>query len=421
MNLDSKETPRLKQALFELNRGGISKYYKFDVNQTISMKNLKKMIVAAANISKQGLKFFHKGEEYTDYDDFNMLELFPDTQMVEFEVRVPMCLEEEPQSIELKFGAYCESHNYKYPYFYCYDCKKSICSICQNNGHKTHNYIEKYDYLQSSRNLVDSIFQGVKDTLDEPNPELKSVQTLRDRIKLEFFPQLFEMLNKLETKLLEVSDFFCENEKLSSSNMQQNVSLMKNHCSEGLDKLKSEINIEDMMVNEDIFLTFDKKFKEIASEKIRVFNDTRKFEELKKAESSITHFVENMYKELFETINKWLQIGTFNELKSIIAGNSVNLVSREEIITKLLSDVKIKTLQSHSKYVDTPSKNNLSFPSVSGGVNKLLSFPSETREESKKEIPLLVPSLLAEESRPPIRELKGNKTLIFLYFKTSFF
>jgi hypothetical protein len=414
MNQDSKETPRLKQALFELCRGGISKYYKFDVNQTISMKNLKKMIVAAANISKQGLKFFHRGDEYTDYDDYTMLELFPDTQMVEFEVKVPMLLEEETQNIELKFGAYCEIHNYKYPYFYCYDCKKSICSICQNNDHRNHNYIEKYDYLQSSRNLVDTMFQGVKDTIDEPDSELKSIQTLRDRIKLEFFPQLFEMLNKLETKLLEVSDFFCENEKLSSSNMQQNVSLMKNHCSEGLDKLKSEINIEDMMVNEEIFLTFDKKFKEIASEKVRVFNDTRKFEELKKAEANITTFVENMYKELFETINKWLQVDTFNDLKTKIACNSVNLVSRDEIITKLLSDVKRKTLLSNSKLLETPSNlaNNLNFPSVGGGINKLLSFPSESKEQSKNENPLLVPSFLSEEYRSHIEVIKGKSFYI---------
>ena len=38
------------------------------------------------------------------------------------------------------------------------------------------------------------------------------------------------------------------------------ISLKKN-CGEGLDELKEKICIEDMMLDEEIFLTFDKKFK----------------------------------------------------------------------------------------------------------------------------------------------------------------
>ncbi len=389
MNPDSKELPRTRQALFVLYQNSNAKYYKFDVNQTITIKNLKKMIVAAANIGKNSFRLFHKGVEYTLEDDSSLLELFPDLQLIEFDTQLTISHDEEFESnIELKLGKYCDVHNFKYPYFYCYDCRKSICSICQNNEHKTHNYIEKYDYLQSSRNLVESIFHGVKSFLDGTSIEEKTIHSLRQKISSQIFPKLRDMLSKLEVKLLEVTDSYCENEKTSYSNMQQNVGLLKNHCTEGLDKLKSEISIEDMMLDEDIFLTFDRKFKEIASEKYRVFNDTKKFQELKGIQDGINSFVDNVYNELLQIMEKWLQVGTYNDLKARIEGNSVSLVSKEDIFTKLLSDVKRKTT---SKLLVTPGRPSTNLDLPSAGTGKVLTFPSHSgkgKKSSGKMLPL---------------------------------
>ena len=389
MILDQVENTRLKQALFVLNKNGNPKYYKFDVNPNIPLKNLKKMIINAANLSKNGLSIFFKGEEYSQYDEVKLSELFADIQVIEFEVSQSQLTDNNPDSIKLKFRQYCEKHDYKYPYLYCYDCTKSICFQCQVEGHNSHVLIEKYDYLQSSKNLVESVFSGINNYIEEANTELKSIQTVQDRIKIEFFPQLVEMLHKLETKLIEVTDFFCENEKLSSSNMEKNTGLMKTYISESLEKLKKEINIEEIMINEDIFLTFDRKFKEVSSEKNRIFNDAQKLSEMRKSQESILVFVENMYGELYDTINKWLNLGTYTDIKSKIASNSITTVRKEEIEHKILSDVKKRDTIKKTKTGETPGKN-ASFWSGVSDVNRQLNFPSALKDESKLDTPIRV-------------------------------
>ena len=74
-----------------------------------------------------------------------------------------------------------------------------------------------------------------------------------------------------------IIDFYLQKENGNFKTMQNNILLLKNNCAEGLDKLKSEIEIEDMMINENIFLTFDRKFKEIACEKKEFEDDVEKF------------------------------------------------------------------------------------------------------------------------------------------------
>src|SRR3569833_1126499 len=103
------ELPRIRQALFIVDK---NRSYKFDVNQTITIHGLKKMIVAAANLGKNGLRVFHKGTEYTEMEDSTLVELFPDLQLVEFTLQIVYVSEEErDKHIKLKLNGYCEKHN----------------------------------------------------------------------------------------------------------------------------------------------------------------------------------------------------------------------------------------------------------------------------------------------------------------------
>jgi len=350
----SGDLPRIRQVLFILDR---NRNYKFDVNQTVTIRSLKKMIIAAANLGKTGLRIFHKGIEYTSYDENNLLDLFPDLQLVEFTISLVHLTEEEKEShIRVRFGRYCPVHNFKYPYFFCYDCKQSICSLCvQSPDHKSHNFIEKYDYLQSSKNLVESIFWDLKDTSETSKLDPQVVEELRSRIKVKLFPVLTEMVMKIELKLLDLVEFFNENEKISNSNMQSNVILLKQHCSEGLDKLKNEIAIEDMMMDEEIFLTFDKKFREISSEKNRIANDGKRREEMKTNLNSILTLVDTIYNDIFSFLEKYLKSKVYEEVKSKVTETSVGVISREDIFNKLLSDIKKrrKHILTESKYDGT--------------------------------------------------------------------
>ena len=161
----SQDLPKIRQTLLMLDT---SRQYLFDVNQNVTIRNLKKMIAAAANIGKVGLRIFHEGIEYTDRDPEHLDDLFPNLQKVIFDLRLSY---EHPEDLEklinLDQMTYCPEHNGKYLSFYCYTCDKSICTECLKNKHKGHKMTEKYDYLQDSRNIIEKHFHFLKKVVDE--------------------------------------------------------------------------------------------------------------------------------------------------------------------------------------------------------------------------------------------------------------
>ena len=262
----------------------------------------------------------------------------------------------ETSDIKLKFGRYCSKHNFKYPYFFCYDCKSSICSQCLQQGdHKLHNYIEKYDYLQNSRGLVEQIFQDLN--LHPGEFDDKAVFEIKNRIKTVSFPLLKDLLSQIEGKVCDTLDHFWESEQVSYSNLQQNVGLLKSHCTEGLDKLKDQIAINELIADEEVFLTFDRKFKEIASEKIKIQKDNLKYEEFRRLMTVITVFVEKIYSEIYTFLQKYTISVPYTEIKTKITENIITLVSKDDIFNRLLSDVKKKGFQRSASKFDLDSQN----------------------------------------------------------------
>jgi hypothetical protein len=358
--MNSNLQPRIRQVVFIFDK---TKNYKFDVNNTVTIKGLKKMIIAAANLGKSELRVFHKGTEFTQYDDSTLDELFPELPLVELTLSIHLLSEEEREThLKVRLGNYCLKHQFKYPYFFCYDCGKSICSLCLQSGdHKNHHYLEKYDYLQSSRNLVETIFYDMKELLSGRKLDLKEVEELRTKVTNEFFPTLHELINVIQGKMIDLINFYVDSEKTSYNNIQQNVGLLKNHCSEGLDKLKSEIAIEDMMIDEEIFLTFDRKFKDISTEKVRVIKDSSKFEELRKSLQYVCSVIETNHKDIYAFLERHANITLYDDIKAKISENVVSVVSKEDIFNKLLSDIKKKNgkLLSSMKHGETPKSGIL--------------------------------------------------------------
>lgn len=376
------DLPRIRQALFILDK---HRNYKFDVNQTITIKNLKRMIIAAANLGKSGLRVFHRGVEYTEEEDSTLNDLFPDMQLVEFTITIVYVEEEEKeQNVKLRLGAYCPLHDFKYPYFYCYDCQKSICSLCVRSAdHAGHNFIEKYDYLQSSRNLVESIFHDMNHLLNGAKHENKAeVEELSKRTNSILWPKLYEMLNKIEMKLQDLIGFFLDNLAASFGNIKQNVVLLKDHCAEGLDKLKTEIEIEDMMLDEDIFLTFDRKFRDISSEKIKVVNDAKKYDDLNGSLRVIVGVVETFYHEIYEFLDKYVNHKVYNDVKTAITDNQVGLVNKEDIFARLLSDIKKRG--GHSRHPQTEKKPTGVTETPKSGILRAIFKEFETEGKSPR-------------------------------------
>ena len=153
------ETSRIRQLVILID----NKVYKFDVNSQISLKNLRKIVSAAANIGHKVFKFYQNNKEINAPDITTIDKLFPKDKIIEINVCSIKEIGPEPISINIKQGLSCKLHLYKFPYMYCYNCSISICSMCvQSEEHINHNIIDKHDYLQNSEILVTNIFQDMK-------------------------------------------------------------------------------------------------------------------------------------------------------------------------------------------------------------------------------------------------------------------
>jgi hypothetical protein len=379
------EFPKIKQVVFIVNKQHTS--YKFDVNSTITIRNLKRMLVAAANLGKAGLRVFHEKIELTDKDEYKLNELLPDLSTYEFHIMTDEANRDE--SIELRLGAHCTLHEYKYPYFYCYDCCKSICSQCLTSvEHTGHNFIEKYDYLRNSRDLIESIFSEMNIVLHGAKTEQKTeFDELRKKLRTLIIPQLNDICNKIGNRILDLIDFCFDEFQSSTKNIQQNVDLLKIHCSDGLEKLKSEIAIEDMMLDEEIFLTFDRKFKDLLNfQKMRIEKDSKKYQGLNNSFKGFFSNLEHYYKDILEFLDRYLNHKIFTETRTQIGEQHVNVVNKEEVELRLFPPTETKPKYTRSFSSVKKPKNIPQSPSVNTDFNKVITnnFQIETPLNSNR-------------------------------------
>jgi hypothetical protein len=249
-------------------------------------------------------------------------------------------IEEFDDLIKLKLSdKYCPLHFSKYPYFYCHTCKKSICSECAKSGqHKNHDIKEKYDYLQSSQNLVKNIFGNVSDW--NPESEDKYYLKLKDKIKFKHFDSLVKILKEIEGKLISLVDDFIKKNKKNIGDIKQNMIQVRNNVAEGFDDLKDKICIEDMMLDEEIYLTFDSKYKDILKNKNKILGDIETYNQFKQKLKILEENIENIYKEIYEFLDKYRANEIYNSINEKIKEKGALPVSKKYLDNILLSDVK---------------------------------------------------------------------------------
>ena len=367
-----QKLPKIIQTLFYVDK---NRKYLFDVNQDILIKKLKSMIVSASGLNKVGLRLFHEGKEYTEYDDSTLDELFPGLNLVEFYIQYSYDqVEDLEEIINLKLKQCCREHEGKYPYFYCFTCGKSICSNCLFSGkHKGHEIKEKYDYLQESKNLVELLFKDLKDILKNTKEgSNESVDELKSKVSIKFFPKLVDMVKQIEQKMMNLIIFYLEKEKGNFNIIENNVKLLKSHCQEGLDKLKKEIMIEDMMVDENVFLTFDSKFKEIGNEKEKFKHDIEKYKKFSDNLFLIQSIIEKTYKEIYDFLNKYLIVTEFDDIKNKLNSQDISVIDKKIILDKLLSNIKRKGFNE----LKSPNEEN----NKEYYLRKRNIFPNQTQE-----------------------------------------
>ena len=349
--------PQIHQTLFIVDK---NRKYLFDVNQNILIKKLKQMIVHAADLNKAGLRIFHDGVEYTDKDEYALDELFPDLNYVEFYIQYSYDqIEDLEEIIDLKLQQHCPEHEDKYPYFYCFTCGKSICNKCMQSGdHNGHETKEKYDYLLASKNLVEVLFKDLKDILKNTKEGSNdTIDALKAKVEIQFFPKLVELVKKIEQNMMKLILFYLEKEKGNYQTIENNVKLLKSHCEEGLDKLKEEIVIEDIMLDENVFLTFDSKFKEIGKEKEKFKKDIDKYKQFSDNINMISSVIEKTYNEIYNFLIKYLAVTEFENLKNQINKQNIDVIDKKRILNTLLSNVKRRP-NSEKKILKSSEKLN---------------------------------------------------------------
>ncbi len=79
------DLPKIIKTIFILDK---DRRYSFDVNQNITIRNVKKMIDAAANLGRAHIRIFHDGTEYTSKDDDSLDFLFPTLEVIIFNLGI---------------------------------------------------------------------------------------------------------------------------------------------------------------------------------------------------------------------------------------------------------------------------------------------------------------------------------------------
>ena len=385
-----KDLPIIRQTRFIVDK---NRKYLFDVNHNITIYNLKRMIRVAANLNR-GLRIFHEGVEYTDKDAYTLDELFPKKQLVEFTLQIEYAkIEELDDLITLKFKPFCKDHNGKYPYYFCYNCNKSICADCIREGkHKNHDVKEKYDYLQNSKNLVESLFSDLKKMLENTKGAPNDlIEALKAKVQIQFFPKLVEIVKQIEQNMVNLILYFLDCDKNNFKIIQSNVVNLKDHCSEGLEKLKEDIEIEDIMIDENVFLTFDKKFKAINNEKEKIKHDLETYKNFSENLKTIQTIIEKTYKEIYDFLIKYLEITKFTEIHTKISQNKIAQINKEEILNHILGDVERKNKPKFIEFLknirklDQPSAKKKEEDVEMTDVTKKSTAKKSTIETIKKE------------------------------------
>ena len=337
--MSTKPLPKIVKTIFVVDK---DRRYSLDVNQTITIHNLKKIIIAAANLGHK-LRLFHEGQEYTNNDPETLLDLFPDLDTIIFDMELSYeNIEELDDIIKLKLtDKYCPLHFSKYPYFYCHTCKKSICSECANSGmHKGHDVKEKYDYLQSSQNLVKNIFGNIGEGGLGKND--KYYLELKDKIKFKYFDSLIKMLKEIEGRLASLVDDFVQKNKINIEKVKKNMIQVQNNVAEGFDDLKDKISIEDMMLDEQIYLTFDSKYKDIIKNKDKILGDIETYNQFKKKLKVLENNIDTIYNEIYAFLDKYRANEIYSKISDEMNQSEVLPVSKKYVDDIILSDVKKK-------------------------------------------------------------------------------
>ena len=385
------------------------KSYSIDVDETTTFYGFKKILIAAAHLLKNCFRIYHDSQEYTsDYDDNTIKELFPGINPLPLRIVSDKDInefEEELISVRFNIQVPCDSHIGKYKMLYCFTCSRSICMDCFNQDHKTHNVEEKADYLAPAKLLMNHIFSN--SSLYKADSRLSKYMdcvSFRSNLKLNIFDNLRKLINDLELKFASCLEYFSTSEDETEKNTNENLELLKQYCIECYIKLKNDINTKGIIIDDEIFLTFYNKLKEIERYKTEYFEENKqKYEKLNTLLAPFIKQVERISDELKITFDNYLNKDIYDKFRSAIQENIVEKIQKEQV-----NDLMFRNLGVPRKSLNRMSLGNLSSYKV---TQKNTSFNSPNRYLANK-MNEVNPFKRAMYSPQPEQQGSGSESLL---------
>lgn len=108
------------------------------------------------NTHSNDLKSDNRSEESTDLNSYQIKIVPYDTQS------------NFNKESKVKYMLECNNHFNENAHYYCFDCMKSFCALCIED-HTTHDFLDKYDYSKSNKEIVEGIIKNFLMNLRQKN------------------------------------------------------------------------------------------------------------------------------------------------------------------------------------------------------------------------------------------------------------
>ena len=335
------------QVIFKFEDGRL---YNFDVDRTTTLYEVKKILTNAAHILKNSFTLYHEGQEISkENDQYSLLKLFPSqsAKKIEFYIKMKKSSEEvdenEHEKILVKYNIRqpCKEHIGKFLVLYCLSCKKSICNECFSESHNNHEVEEKADYLMPAKILMERIFANSFMYKSDPKiSNYMSCVSFRSIIKTDIFDHLRHLITELENKCINCLEFFSFNEDSTEKNNDLNLELLKKYCTASFIKLKNNIDIKDILINDDVFLSLYHKLKAIKDYEINLFTEnSNKYKALNTFFLPFTQEIKNMSNDLNNILSHYLNKDIYAKFKEDVSRNVVDVIQKEDVTRFMFENV----------------------------------------------------------------------------------
>ena len=398
--------PSIRKAKFIVSKERI---YTLEFDNNIQMQELKIMIQKAAHLKRRNFRLFSEGEEYTQYNQELFSSLFPNQNLVVFTLEIGNDEDNFTQNeFTIQMNSPCNIHKDKFLMYYCFTCNTSICSDCFTSGaHKNHLIQDKCFYLLPSKYLVEKIFENWS---QKPYEEFKISVDLNDfknKVNSVMFQELFNMLKKVQEKCNLLIDEYNTVNEISLNNIRNSVRDIKISCIKALDGLKEDLNIQDIVNNQDLFIKFDQAYKDLGNNQNEIFKkNIENFGELnKKVSILVENLIKQIYSLIYKTLNDMLEESQYQNVKNQINMKLIKPHEEKEIMNRMSEHKKKRNS------LNNINSNNFVKAIAASVKNKLNSEPSKGKtniQEIKQVNPFIVPDINIDKIQNKKTEINNN-------------